>query len=127
MVNNFIAKVLIGLVALAYLVSTACANYHVLKTQQPSLRDNLKEGDIVRVVTNDGSALQLKILEITDEAIIGDDQGLLARNKRTIPINEISNLEKKQISAGKTAGLITGIVAGVIAIPLIYLAINLKP
>jgi len=71
--------------------------------------------------------LQLKILEITDEAIIGDDQGLLARNKRTIPINEISNLEKKQISAGKTAGLITGIVAGVIAIPLIYLAINLKP
>ena len=127
MVNNVIGKSLVVLVAIAFLFSTSCANYSVIKTQETSLRDNLKEGDIVRIVTKDGSHLRLRILDITDKAIIGADQRPYDRNKKTIPIIEISKLEKIQTSAGKTAGLVAGIVVGVIAITLIYLAINLKP
>lgn len=126
MINNVIGQWLVALVAIAFLFSISCANYTVIKAQQPSLQDNLKEGDIVRVFTKDGRDLQLRILDITDEAIIGDDQRLLARNKKTIAIDEISSLEKKQLSAGKTAGLVAGILVGAIALPLIYLATNLK-
>ena len=53
----------------------------------------IKPGDKVRVITKDSQEHEFKVVEVTDEAIVGENQ--------TIMFSDISNLEEVSSNVGK--------------------------
>jgi hypothetical protein len=101
---------LISLVIVFAFMLVSCTSYKAI--QVPAIESQLKEGDIVRVVTTDGRDLKFKITGITSDAVAGENQRILFK--------EIITLEKREVSTAKTTGLAAGILA-VLALGVIVL------
>jgi len=94
MVNSLVGKAFTLLIMITFLFSTSCTSMRVIESQPETIQSELKKGDVVRVVTEDGRDLNFKIVEIDTVAITGEDQKVL--------FSEITKLEIKQPDAGKT-------------------------
>jgi hypothetical protein len=81
----------------------SCTSYRVIKLPN-NVQEMLQKGDTVKITTKDGRELKFKITNVTTEAIISENQRVL--------FSEIARVEKRQISAGKTAALGGGILVG---------------
>ena len=108
MKKMLVRKKLLSMVLVTTLMSVSCTSYKAV--QVPILESHLKEGDTVRVVTTDNRDVRFKITNLTPDAIDGENQHIL--------LKDIVTLEKQQISAAKTSGLVGGILVvtmGIIA------------
>lgn len=68
------------------------------------------------VVTKDGRQTEFEIVAVTAEAIIGKDQ--------RIELADIMELQKREVSPGKTAGLVAAILGAVAVVALVVLVIS---
>ena len=95
----------------------SCTSFRVVKPDD--MPGGLKPGDTVKIVTKDGRDVELKIVTITPEALVGTPVSSVGTAEASevkdqrVEFGEIAKLEKREISAGKTAGLVAGIVAAV--------------
>lgn len=89
-----------GLLAILMLIS--CTSLRPVRSDE--VHTTLKAGDTVQIVTKDGTQTTFEIVAVTTEAIVGRDH--------RIAFTDIAELQKREISAGKTAGLVAAILAG---------------
>lgn len=66
----------------------------------------LKPGDRVRVTTTDGTRHELRV------AYVDERMGLVGSDGQTVRVQEIDTVDKREISAWKTAGLAAGLYFG---------------
>lgn len=107
----------VSIILIAALMLMSCTS---VKTVRPAdIPSSLKEGDTVKVVTNDGTEREFKIVTVTPEAIVGEDQ--------RIEFADIMRVEKREIDAGKTAALGAGVLAvGLAALFFVGLAVAMS-
>lgn len=107
----------ISAVLLSALMMVSCTSFKVVKPDD--IQAGLKAGDTVKIVTKDGRDLELKILTTTPEALVGTPVSSVGTAEASdvkdqrVEFSEIAKLEKREISPGKTVGLVAGIVASV--------------
>ena len=80
------------------LLLTSCTSYTVVQIPD-NIESEIHEGDIVKIVTKDGRDLEFKVVSVTSEGVIGE-------NQQVIRFSDVAKLEKQEVSATKTAGLI---------------------
>ena len=94
------------------LLLTSCTSYKVVQIPD-NIESEIHEGDIVKIVTKDGRDLEFKVVSVTSEGVIGE-------NQQVIRFSDVVQLEKQEVSATKTAGLI---VVGLAALFVILLVV----
>lgn len=96
------------------LVLTGCTSMNPVKTQYVDLGTQIRSGhvvargDHVEIVTTDGRQHQFRVSAIDKNSVSG--------SKIAIPIDTIAELKVRKFSEEKTATLIGGITASVMAI-----------
>jgi len=117
----------ISVVLICAVMLVACTSFKVVKPAD--IQAGLKAGDTVKIVTKDGKDLELKIVTITPEAIVGTPLSSVATaeagevKEQRVEFADIAKLERREISPGKTVGLVAGILAAVAAFVLISIAV----
>lgn len=103
---------LAALVAGWMLVS--CTSLKPVRSDQ--VHSSLKAGDTVQIVNKDGTQTTFEIVAVTSDAIVGRD--------RRIAFSDIAELQKREVDAGKTAGLVAAILGfvAILALPVIAFA-----
>jgi len=96
------------------LLLASCTSYKVVQIPD-DIGSDIHEGDIIKIVTRDGRDLEFKVVSVTSEGIIGE-------NQQVVHFSDVAKLEKQEVSATKTAGLI---VLGLAALFVILLAVAL--
>jgi hypothetical protein len=98
----------IGLVCLAF---AACSSARPLAFQSAEdLRSQLEPGDKVRITTHDGRKLKFEVREVTEDAVVGENE--------SVATNEIRTIERVDFSRTKTTifGLSTAAVVVVVGL-----------
>ena len=117
----------LSLVLISALMMVSCTSFKVVKPDD--LQGGLKAGDTVKIVTKDGRDMELKIVTITPEALVGTPVSSVGAAEASevkdqrVEFSEIAKLEKREISTGKTVGLVAGILAAVAVFVLISIAV----
>jgi hypothetical protein len=101
-----------SLILVICLLLASCTSYKVVQIPE-NIESDIHEGDTVKIVTKDGRDLEFKVVSVTSEGVIGE-------NQQVIRFSDVAKLEKREVSAIKTAGLIVlglaallGIVLGI--------------
>ena len=99
-------KVIVYLILIAF--TTGCTSMGTLPTTDAqSLLSQIEAGDTIKVVRNDTTEVTFKVTNVSDDGISGD--GVF------VAVSDIRQVQIRQFSTGKTAGLVAAIV-GVLAI-----------
>jgi len=99
-------KIIACLTIIAFVI-TGCTTLRPVQLSTEALQRNIaagylvKPGDRVQITTMDGKQHKFKVSSIADGTIKGKDV--------EIPIKDISQVEKRTFSIGKTSGLAGGI------------------
>jgi len=97
----------IVLVVLLLIFLFACSSMRTVNPDTPDAIDNyIVAGDKIRVETNDGEEIQLQVVEVTKDGIIGKGQ--------SIPRNNIKTIKKMDSDVIKSVGLGWGIAFAVV-------------
>ena len=86
------------------LILTSCASHTAVYPDPVNIQSVVKPGDIVKIVTEDNRESEFVVTEITDEAIVGENQ--------KEQFTDIIKFEEQTVSAGANFGIITLGVAG---------------
>ncbi len=87
---KFIAMAIVVLVFLS-----GCTTLTKIEKSPSSIASNIQKGDKIKVVTNDGTAMDIKVKEMSDTSIIGESI--------QIKYDDIETIEKKKMDGTKTA------------------------
>jgi glucose dehydrogenase len=101
-----------SIVLVMCLLLASCTSYTVVQIPD-NIESEIHEGDTVKIVTKDGRDLEFKVVSVTSEGVIGE-------NQQVIRFSDVAKLEKQEVSATKTAGLI---VVGLAALFVILLVV----
>jgi len=97
-----VSKFIVYLVLIAF--ATGCTTMRPLaESNAQSLASQVAVGDKIRITRNDLSEVEFKVSAISDKGISGD--GVY------VDYSDIRQVQVRQFSAGKTAGLVVAIVA----------------
>jgi hypothetical protein len=107
-------QTLTSVVLIICLLVASCTSYKVVPISD-NIGSDIHEGDRVKIVTKDGRDLEFKVVSVTSEGVIGE-------NQQVIRFSDVAKLEKEEVSAAKTAGLTGGIVLALAALFLIIVA-----
>jgi len=101
LINNPYGKGLMLVFMVCNLITVSCASYVKVHPERINIQSLLRQGDTVKIVTKDNREIEFKVVEVSDEAIIGENE--------TVLFTDISKLEEKGLSEqGKNALVITG-------------------
>ncbi|EAA8389187.1 hypothetical protein AH448_10890 [Salmonella enterica subsp. diarizonae] len=118
-------KILAGMMVATVMMMTGCSTYNPVQLRQHQLERNyiyylldppLYEGDVVQYKCKDGSQDTVTIQKVTP-------QSLITSTDQVIPLADLTSLEKKDISKGKTAAAVgAGVGVTAVAIAAIFAA-----
>lgn len=95
------------LCAVALISAPGCTTTRTIDPQsQPSTMGELQSGNTVKVTLTDGTVLDMTFVEQTPEHIIGTDRNGV---ERTIARQDVSVLQVRSTSTGKTLLLVGGV------------------
>lgn len=120
MIDNLTNRIFVLLISVIFVVSTSCTDYHLINPESDSLMRDVIVGDKVRIATKDDGVLKLKVLEIGEESLLGDNLETRVVDAQTLQFSEILKLEKGEFNTGKTVGLALGIVVGIPMLVTLY-------
>jgi len=100
LINNPFGKGLMLVFMVCNLITASCASYAKVYPEPIHIQSLITPGDTVKIVTKDNREIEFVVVEVSDEAIIGENE--------TVLFTDISTLEKMNVSAGKNALVITG-------------------
>ena len=99
-----------GVLAISLVTTVGCTSMktiHPSTIPAPPTFENIKEGDTVIVHTRDGQRVRFVVQRVDGDTLIAPD-GVRYR------ASEITQLQRRSFSGGRTALLVGGVVAGVI-------------
>lgn len=79
----------------------------------------------IRVSRTDHSVIELKGASIVNDSLIGYATADKSNDRVAIPLTEVASVSKREVDAGRTAGLAAGTVIGLIALTGLLAAIAL--
>jgi len=88
-------------------ILASCASHTAVYPDPVNIQSVIKPGDTVKVVTKDNQETEFVVKEVTDEAIVGENQKVL--------FTDIEKLQEQTVSAGENFGIITIMTIGVAA------------
>jgi len=94
-------KILAVYLLILAMISTSCASYVKVHPEPVNIQSVVEPGDTVKMVTKDNREIEFVVVEVSDEAIIGENE--------TVYFRDISKLEEMSVSAGKNVLIIIGI------------------
>ncbi|TDI84209.1 MAG: hypothetical protein E2O79_03780, partial [Caldithrix sp.] len=71
LLHNSLDKVLVVLIALVLLLTSACTSYKVMAPTKTATLAGLKKGDHIRVRTKTDGTYELRFVDVTHDALIG--------------------------------------------------------
>ena len=95
---NGLVKIISWLVLVLYV--TGCSSMQPVEMSQEELRESITAGEVfaegknARIFTEDETEHRIKVREVTDDMVIGE--------QTEVPIEEIVAVETKQFSGGRT-------------------------
>jgi len=104
---NPFGKILAVFFLIVAMIATSCASYVKVHPERINIQSVLKQGDTVKIVTKDNREIEFIVVEVSDEAIIGENE--------TVLFTDISKLEEMSVSAGENVLIIIGFTAGAAA------------
>lgn len=108
---KYLFKFVVALITLCCFAG--CTTMRAANDVSPaSIQAQLHEGDEVTITTKSGSVYNLTVTAIKRDALIGSAD----RHAVKVAYDQIATLKVRKFSAGKTAGLGAGIVAGLYVI-----------
>ncbi|EAR7789460.1 hypothetical protein H5N72_000720 [Salmonella enterica] len=120
-------KLLAGMMVITVMMMTGCSTFNPVQLRQHQLElernytyylldPPLYEGDVVQYKCKDGSQDTVTIQKVTP-------QSLITSTDQVIPLADLTSLEKKDISKGKTAAAVgAGVGVTAVAIAAIFAA-----
>jgi len=90
---SFISRGLAVFFLILAIIATSCASYVKVHPEPKNIQSVVKKGDTVKIVTEDNKEIEFVVVEVSDEAIIGENEKVLFTN--------ISILEKMSVSTGE--------------------------
>lgn len=118
-------KTMAGMMVITVMMMTGCSTYNPVQLRQHQLARNytyylldppLYEGDVVQYKCKDGSQDTVTIQKVTPHSLI-------TSTDQVIPLADLTALEKKDISKGKTAAAVgAGVGVTAVAIAAIFAA-----
>lgn len=109
-----IMKLLPVMFLIVPLVFASCASHTAVYPEPVNIQSNIQPGDTVKIVTKDNEETEFVVVEVTDEAIVGESQ--------TVAFTNITILEKQTASAGKNFLVISLATIGVAALVVLAVA-----
>jgi len=103
---SFISRELAVFFLMLAMIATSCASYVKVHSEPINIQSVVKKGDTVKIVTEDNKEIEFVVVEVSDEAIIGENEKVL--------FTDISNLEEMSVSAGENVLIIIGITTGAV-------------
>ena len=94
----------LGLVAA--LLSASCTSFRLVKSDD--ITGSLKAGDTVKVLTRDGRERELEVSSVEVDAIVG-------KSERVV-LADVALVERREIHAGKTVGLVLGVLGAALVV-----------
>jgi hypothetical protein len=88
-------------VALAMLACVSCTRFESVPL--PAIDTEELLGRQIRVTTTDGRTLEFELIAVEDDALVG--------RRERVTFDEISRVERRDVSAWWTAGAVVGVVA----------------
>ena len=100
-------------------LATGCTTFKPMAAANTEvIPSRIKPGDEVRLTTRDGRVREFIIKEVTDKQLVGE-------NESVVDLSDITDIERREFSTGKTVGLVGGII-GVVLLIVIIAASNSK-
>ncbi len=85
-------------------IMSSCASHTAVYPDPVNIQSVIKPGNTVKVVTKDNQETKFIVTEVTDEAIIGENQKVL--------FTDIAKLQEQTVSAGENFGIISLFIIG---------------
>lgn len=86
------------------LILGSCASHTAVYPDPVNIQSVIKPGDKVKIVTNDNQETEFEVTDVTDEAILGENQKVL--------FTDIAKLQEQTVSAGENFGIISLFIIG---------------
>ena len=96
---NPFGKILAVFFLIVAMISTSCASNVNVHPEHINIQSVVEPGDTVKMVTKDNREIEFIVVEVSDEAIIGETEKVL--------FTDISKLEEMSVSAGENVLVIT--------------------
>ena len=90
---SFISRGLAVFFLILAIIATSCASYVKVHPEPKNIQSVVKKGDTVKIVTEDNKEIEFVVVEVSDEAIIGENEKVL--------FTDISILEEMNVSSGE--------------------------
>ncbi|HTG80370.1 MAG TPA: hypothetical protein VL949_00375 [Geobacteraceae bacterium] len=88
-------------------LATGCTTLNPLVPAEPqAIMAQVKPGDEVRLTTRDGRVRELTVQEATGQQLVGEQE--------RVTLSDITMIERREFSTGKTVGLVCGIIGVVV-------------
>ncbi|MDD2736883.1 MAG: hypothetical protein PHF56_23360 [Desulfuromonadaceae bacterium] len=82
-------------------LATGCTTLKSLEpVEAQSVLSRIKPGDTLRLTTRDGKVREFILKEATDRELVGESE--------RVNLSDITDLERREFSTGKTVGLVIG-------------------
>jgi hypothetical protein len=82
-------------------LATGCTTLKSLEpVESQAVLSNIKPGDTLRLTTRDGKVREFILKEATDRELVGESE--------RVNLSDITDLERREFSTGKTVGLVVG-------------------
>ena len=94
-----IGKLLTVMFLTLSLISVSCASRTLVNPEPVNIQSAIKEGDYVKIITKDNKKIDLIVVEVTDEAIVGESE--------TVLFADITKLQEQTVRAGESIPIIT--------------------
>ena len=114
-----IGKLLTVMFLTLSLISASCASHTLVNPEPVKIQSVIKPGDKVKIVTKDNEEISFVVVEVTDEAIVGESQ--------TVLFTDITKLEEQTVSGGENFLKISLITLGVAAFAVLAIATASSP
>lgn len=102
-----------GIAVFTALCLASCTSMRPVPSGEPkTVQQSVKVGDDVSVVAANGKTYLLLLTAVDNEKIVGTGDN----KKVSIRYEQIKSMEVRRVSAGKTAGLTTAVVAGALLV-----------
>ena len=98
-------KLLTAIFLTISLISASCASHTAVYPEPVNIQSVIEPGDTVRIVTKDNEETEFVVIEVTEEAIVGESE--------TVLFTDIVKLQEQTVSAGENFGIITIITLGI--------------
>ena len=84
-------------------IATGCTTFKPMATTEPQvILSQIKPGDEIRLTTRDGRKWEFTIKEVNDKQLVGENE--------KVNLADITDIERREFSTGKTVGLVGGII-----------------